>query len=391
MSATRMHDSIARQAVLYMALELSQSTWKLGFATGLGQEARQRDIPAIAMARLEQEMAAAKERFNLPPEAPVVSCYEAGRDGFWLHRCLLSLGVANEVVDSSSIEVDRRQRRAKTDRIDVKKLLKMLIRYRQGEQDVWRTVRAPSVEEEDARQLHRELETLHREQTSHINRIKGLLSSCGETLEVDRNLPKRLKTLRLWDGSPLPADLYARLLREFQRMQMVNRQIRHLQQQRARRIRKVGNDPAMAQVRKLMRLKGIGVNSSWLYVREVFGWRKIKNRRQVGAIVGLTGNPYRSGTVDHEQGISKAGNRRMRAMAIEIAWFWLRFQPRSALSCWYEQRFAHGGKRLRRVGIVAVARKLLVALWKYLETGVPPEGAELSEWQSKLHYTPSLL
>jgi transposase len=147
----------------------------------------------------------------------------------------------------------------------------------------------------------------------------------------------------------------------------------------------------VGQVRTLLRLKGIGVNSSWLYVREVFGWRQIKNRRQLGALVGLTGSPYRSGTLDHEQGISKAGNRRMRAMAIEIAWGWLHFQPQSALSRWYERRFAHGGKRLRRIGIVALARKLLVALWKYLETGVPPEGAELGDWQSKLHYTPSLL
>jgi len=375
---------------LYMALELSEKTWKLGFTTGLGQEPRERDIPARAVVLVEREIAAAKERFGLPPETPAVSCYEAGRDSFWLHRCLLSLGVVNEVVDSSSIEVDRRKRRAKTDRLDVKKLLKMLVRYQQGERDVWRTVRAPTVEEEDARQLHRELETLRAEQTSHTNRIKGLLSSCGATLEVDRNLPKRLKEMRLWDGSPLPADLHARLLREFERMQVVNRQIRHLEQERARRIRKREKDPAMAQVRKLLGLKGIGVNSSWLYVREVFGWREIKNRRQLGAIVGLVGSPYCSGEVNHEQGISKAGNRRMRAMAIEIAWGWLRFQPTSALSRWYERRFAHGGKRLRRIGIVALARKLLVALWQYLETGVPPEGAELSNWQSKLHYTPAL-
>jgi transposase len=157
-----------------------------------------RDVPARAVLVLEQEIKAAKERLGLPPETPVVSCYEAGRDGFWLHRCLASLGVANVVVDSSSIEIDRRQRRAKTDRIDVKKLLKMLVRYRQGESDVWRTVRAPSVEEEDARQLHREFETLRAEQTSHSNRIKGLLASCGETLEVDRLLSKRLKKLRLY-------------------------------------------------------------------------------------------------------------------------------------------------------------------------------------------------
>jgi transposase len=294
------------------------------------------------------------------------------------------------VVDSSSIQVDRRQRRAKTDRLDVQKLLKMLVRYEQGEGDVWRVVRVPSVAEEEARQLHRELEVLHREQTSHSNRIKGLLACCGVTLEVNRHLAKRLKELRLWDGSGLPVDLHARLLREFARMQVVNRQIRVLEKERARRIRREEKDPAVAQVRTLLRLKGIGVNSSWLYVREVFGWRGIKNRRQIGAIVGLTGSPYRSGSLDHEQGISKAGNRRMRAMAIEIAWGWLHFQSQSALSRWYEERFAHGGKRLRRIGIVALARKLLVALWKYLETGVPPEGAELSDWQSKLRYTLTL-
>jgi transposase len=390
MSATRMNDSIAQQGVLYMALELSETTWKLGFTTGLGQEPRLRDIPARAVAVLEAEIRAAKERFGLPPDARVVSCYEAGRDGFWLHRSLVSLGVSNEVVDSSSIEVDRRKRRAKTDRLDVKKLLKMLVRYDQGERDVWRVVRVPTVDVEDARQLHRELETLHHEQTSHSNRIKGLLSSCGIKLEVDRQLPKRLKNLRLWDGSKLPADLHGRLLREFERMQTVNRQIRALEQERVRRIRRGDKDPAVAQVRMLLRLKGIGVNSSCLYVREVFGWRGIKNRRQIGAIVGLTGSPYRSGNIDHEQGISKAGNRRMRAMAIEIAWGWLHFQPQSALSRWYERRFAHGGGRLRRIGIVALARKLLVELWKYLETGVPPEGAELGDWKTKLHYTASL-
>jgi transposase len=378
------------QAVLYMALELGEKTWKVGFTTGLGQPPRQREMPARAVVLLKEEIRTAKERFGLPGETPVVSCYEAGRDGFWLHRWLLSIGVDSQVVDSSSIQVDRRERRAKTDRLDLKRLLTMLVRYYQGEGDVWRVVRVPSVEEEDARQLHRELETLRWEQTAHRNRIQGLLSSCGVTLAVDRHLPKRLKELRLWDGSGLPRDLHQRLLREFERMQVVNGQIRQVEKERARRIRQEEKDPSVAQVRRLMGLKGIGVNSAWLYVREVFGWRQMKNRRQVGAIVGLVGSPYRSGDVNHEQGISKAGNRRMRAMAIEIAWGWLRFQPNSALSRWYERRFAHGGKRLRRIGIVALARKLLVALWKYLETGVPPAGAELSDWQSKLPYTPSL-
>ena len=391
MSATRTNDSSKRQAVLYMALELGEKTWKVGFSMGLGQPPRQREIPGRAVMLLEEEIRAAKERFGLPAQTPVVSCCEAGRDGFWLHRWLGSIGVESAVVDSSSIQVDRRQRRAKTDRLDLKRLLTMLVRYYQGERDVWRVVRVASVEQEDARQLHRELQTLRGEQTAHSNRIKGLLSSCGVTLEVDRHLPKRLKELRLWDGLALPSDLHQRLLREFERMRVVNRQIRQLEKERARRIRQEEKAPAVAQVRTLMGLKGIGVNSAWLYVREVFGWREIKNRRQVGAIVGLVGSPYRSGDVNHEQGISKAGNRRMRAMAIEIAWGWLRFQPSSALSRWYERRFAHGGKRLRRIGIVALARKLLVALWKYLETGEPPADAELSDWKKKMHYTPSLV
>lgn len=390
MSATRRSDCNKPQTVLYMALELGEMGWKLGFTTGLGQEPRVRDIPAKTVPCLKQEIRAAKERFGLPLKTRVTSCYEAGRDGFWLHRCLLAMGVESVIVDSSSIEIDRRRRRVKTDGMDVRKLLKMLVRYGQGEKDVWRTVRAPSVEEEDARQLHRELETLRHEQTSHTNRIKGLLSSCGVTLEVDRFLPKRLKTLRLWDGSALPAELHHRLLREFERMQMVNRQIRQLEQERAKHIRQKEKDPAVAKVRTLLQLKGIGVNSAWLYVREVFGWRKIENRRQVGSIVGLVGSPYQSGNLNHEQGISKAGNRRMRAMAVEIAWGWLRYQPQSDLSKWYERRFAHGGKRLRRIGIVAVARKLLVALWRYLESGVPPSGAEVTTWKSKLHYTLSL-
>jgi transposase len=375
---------------LYLAFELGEKKWKLGFTTGLGQRPRERDILARDRAGLEVEIASAKERFGLPADARVVCCYEAGRDGFWLHRYLLDRGAENVIVESSSIHVDRRQRRAKTDRLDVLKLLKMLIRSHLGEDDVWSVVRAPSPEEEDSRQLHREMETLKKEQTMHGNRIKGLLAAQGVVMDVDRNFPKRLKAVRLWDGSPLPADLRDRLLREFARMQMANRQIRQLEQDRARRIRKNDEDRGVQQTRQLMRLGGIGVNSSWLYAREVFAWRAIRNRRQLGALVGLTGSPYRSGDYDHEQGISKAGNRRMRAMTIEIAWGWLRYQPHSELTLWYERRFGRGNKRLRRIGIVALARKLLIALWRYLETGVPPKGATLADWQTKCYYTVSL-
>lgn len=391
MTTVRKDDSSTPAAVLYMAFELAESKWKLGFTTGLGKKPREREIEARALACVEQEIQAAKERFGLPADATVVSCYEAGRDGFWLHRYLLSLGVANSIVESSSIEVNRRLRRAKTDRLDLRKLVKMLVRWHGGERDVWGVVNVPTPEAEDARQLHRELDTLRAEQTSHINRIKGLLAASGLTVIVDRHLPTRLKKLRLWDGSPLATDLHRRLLREFERMQMLNRQIRELEKERAQRVRKDDADVGVVQTRQLLKLKAIGVNSAWLYSREFFAWRKIRNRREVGSLAGLTGSPYRSGTVDHELGISKAGNRRVLAMSIEIAWGWVRLQRQSALSRWYETRFAHGGKRLRRIGIVAMARKLLVALWKYLESGVPPAGAELVAWEKKIYdHTPSL-
>jgi len=387
MSATRTNDCTMSPSTLYLAFELGERTWKLGFSTGLGRPPRLREITARDMEALQHEVSAAKWRFGLRAQTPVLSCYEAGREGFWLHRWLLSQGVENQVVDSASIEVKRRKRRVKTDRMDAAKLLKLLVRWRQGERDAWSVVRVPSVEEEDARQLHRELEALRAEQTAHSNCIQGLLATHGITLPVDRRFPKRLSGVRQWDGRPLPTDLYRRLLREFERMQVVNRQVRELEQERARRIRKEDRSPAVQQVRQLMQLSAIADNSAWLFVHEIFAWRKIKNRRELGALVGLVGSPYQSGDVEHDQGISKSGNRRMRAMAIEIAWCWVRFQPQSALSQWYLQRFARGGKRMRRIGIVALARKLLVGLWRYLETGVPPAGAEVSDWRKKIHYT----
>ena len=390
MSATHKNNSSTLDTVLYMAMELSENQWKLAFSTAAAQKPRQREIPARDVAGLRTEIAAAKERFDLPGETRVVSCYEAGRDGFWLHRFLVAAGVANQVVDSSSILVERRGRRAKTDRLDAEKLLAMLIRSHQGEPHVWRVVNVPSMEEENGRQLHRELETLKGEQVAHGNRIKGLLAGCGLTVTVTRHLPKWLKHVRMWDGAELPAELKARVLREFERMQAVNRQIRELEKERVRRIRTDDKDEGILKMRKLLGLRGIGLNSSWLYVREVFGWRKIKNRRQMGSIVGLTPTPYASGESSREQGISRAGNRRMRRMSVEIAWGWLRFQPESELSLWYQRRFGRGSKRLRRIGIVAMTRKLVVALWKYVERDEVPKGAVLTDWKEKTHYTLSL-
>jgi transposase len=361
---------------LYLAFELGVKEWKLGFTVGLGQRPRVRAIDGGDLSALESEIMKAKKRFGLQVDAPVMSCYEAGRDGFWLHRYLVAATITNLVVDSSSIEVKRRARRVKTDRLDVQKLLTMLIRYDAGEKRVWSVVHVPTTEAEDKRHLHRQLSTLKADRTRHTNRIKGLLYGQGVRIPVKEGFLEALSTAHLWDGSPLPAMLRARLQREYAAWCFVDQQIRELEAERAELIRD-SKDPNVEQVRQLLRLRGIGPNSAWLFVMEFFGWRDFRNRREVGALAGLTSTPYLSGEETQEQGISKAGNRPVRSIAIEIAWAWLRFQPQSELSRWYQDRFAHGGKRLRKIGIVALARKLLIALWRYLETGVLPEGAQV--------------
>jgi transposase len=361
---------------LYIACELSNKKWKLGFTIGLGQKPRERSVGAGDLLALEEEIRLAKKRFGLPANARVLSCYEAGRDGFWIHRYLLAQGIENLVVDAASIEVPRRARRAKTDRMDVGKLLTMLIRYDCGEKRAWSVVKVPSVEAEDKRHLHRELTTLKTDRTRHINRIKGLLVGQGVRLPVGGDFLDRLQDVRLWDGSPLPSGLRARVTQEYAGLQFVQQQIKALEAERRQMIR-TSDDPSVEKVRWLMRLKGIGENSAWLFVMEFFDWREFRNRREVGALAGLTPTPYQSGDESREQGISKAGNRPIRAMAIEIAWGWLRHQPQSELSRWYQERFGHGSKRVRKIGIVALARKLLIAWWRYLELGEIPVGAQL--------------
>src|ERR1700676_2360656 len=386
MTATlcQVNDPANNSQVLYLAFELGWSEWKLAFTTGFGQAARLRSLGARNLAGLQEEIAAAKKRFGLPADAPVRSCYEAGRDGFWLHRYLTEHGIANLIVDSASIEVNRRQRRVKNDRLDAEKLARMLMRYHNGETKVWGIVRVPGVVDEDQRQLHRDLLELKAERTQHVNRIEGLLASVGLAATVDAKFPERLPQWKIWNGTAVPASLQQRLLREFARWEFVDRQVKDVENERARKVRTSSEEP-IRKVRKLLELRGIGFNSAGLYVMEVFGWREIRNRRELGALAGLTPTPYQSGDSDREQGISKAGNRRLRVMAVEIAWCWLRYQPNSRLSLWYQQRFAAGKSRQRRIGIVALARKLLVALWRYVEHGVVPEGAGTVPWQEKGH------
>ena len=376
--ATRNAQDTTSEGTLFVAFELSEKTWKLGFTTGHGQKPRERAVTARDQKRVLDDIAQAKRRFDLPETAPVVSCYEAGREGFWLHRFLEAHGITNHVVDSSAIAVSRRQRRAKSDGLDVRKLLNMLIRYEQGERQVWQVVHVPSVEAEDQRHLHRDLETLKRERASTTARIKGLLSSQGIQVTSLTKLPEQLDAMRLWDGSPMPPGLRQRVLRVYAHHQFLSEQIAEVEAER-RALLHDSTDASIDKIRQLMLLKGIGINGSWLLVMEFFGWRAFKNRREVGGLAGFTPTPYQSGESAREQGISKSGNRHVRWMTTELAWSWLRFQPESALSVWFRERFGSGGKRLRRIGIVAVARKLLIALWRFLETGVLPEGAVLKE------------
>ena len=263
----------------------------------------------------------------------------------------------------------------KTDRIDVGKLLNMLIRYHGGEEKVWSVVHVPSVEEEDMRHLHRQMCKFKVDRTRHRCRIEGVLASQGVKVPMHADFLDKLEAVRTWDGRRLPAGVCARVKREYAALQYVAEQIKNLEKERKELIEE-SEHPSVVQVRQLMMLRAIGPNSAWLFVMEFFGWRQFRNRREVGALAGLTPTPYQSGGESREQGISKAGNRWVRGMAIEIAWCWLRYQPDSELTHWFYERFS-GSKRTRKIGIVAVARRLMVALWRYLEMGEIPAGAEL--------------
>jgi len=364
----------AKQATdrqLFIAFELAQRHWRLAFGDGVGR-ARLVTLEAGDQVAVKEAIAKARIHFGLDEAAAVVSCYEAGRDGFWLHRWLLECGVENLIVDSGSIEVNRRQRRAKTDRLDALKLLSMLMRYMGGERRVWTVLHVPTTEQEDARRPHRERERLERERLAHSNRIRGLLMLHNIRVKTIGGAKwcQRLAALR----GHLPAQLWAELGRESERLRLVVEQLRVLEAERAQSL--IQADPAREKTVKLLELVSIGPTSAWVLAREVF-WRTLRNRREVAHCAGLAPMPYASGESAHEQGISKAGNRRVRVLTVQLAWCWLRYQPQSALAQWFNVRFAGGGSRIRRIGIVALARRLLIALWRYVEYGVIPEGATL--------------
>jgi transposase len=363
-------EDTAIQGELYMSFELGDKQWKLTLSdcrrgpSRYGVDAGDKEAVLNCIRK-------AKERCKLEPQAKVHSCYEAGRDGWWLHRWLIEQGIDNIVVDSASIEVNRRARRAKTDRLDGDKLLSMLLRHRGGER-VWSVLHEPTPEQEDARRRDRELARLSKERTQHTNRISSLL--------VLHNLRPHIVIggrdwARWWaaQGTMLLPQQRAEIERESARLALIKQQIKALEAAQREEV-EAGKQPLVAQ---LIQLRAIGIKGAWLLDKELFGWRRFANRRQLAGCLGLAPTPYDSGDSQIEQGISKAGNKRVRALLVELAWGWLRLQPDSALTQWFNRRFAGSGKRMRRVGIVAVARRLAIGLWRYVQHGEIPAGAVL--------------
>ncbi|MGH7695649.1 MAG: IS110 family transposase [Gemmatimonadaceae bacterium] len=363
-------------STLHVALDLGNRTWCLACARGVADPPRLRTLPARDLTRLHDELTLARRQLGLAAEAPVLLCYEAGRDGFWLYRACTAAGITAVVVDSSSIEVSRRARRAKTDRLDATALLRLLFRHAAGERGQWRVLHVPTVEEEDRRHAHRELARLTRERTRGVNQIKGLLAAHGIRLTTLQALPDQLTRLTQWDGQPLPAGVRDRLLTTWARLRLILTQRNALVRARRAWLAQA-NDPAIGMVRQLLRVRGVGEMSAWLLTMELFSWRRFRNRREVAGILGLGATPHSSGDRRRELGIGKGGSALLRGLALELAWCWLRYQPRSALSQWYRTRFAAGGSRQRRIGIVALARRLMIALWRYVETGQVPAGATM--------------
>mgnify|MGYP003576454833 CR=1 FL=1 len=368
------HRPESTAAALYVAVELSAKEWLLTMSVATDAKRQRARVRPGDREGLERVLGTAKARFGVAPTAAVRSCYEAGRDGFWPHRLLATLGVTNLVVDSSSIEVSRRARRAKTDRLDGEKLLRLLLRHWGGERDMWHVVHVPSREVEDARHASRGLTTLQAERTRYRNRIHSLLALHGAgRLRLDAQFPARLVHATDWADAPLPPGVQARALETWRLLQAVE-----AERQRARRLERsqVRASAPATPAQRLAQLRGVAARGATVLADELFS-RRLRNRREVGGLTGLVSTPYASGKTRMDQGLARSGLPAVRRIAVEMAWAWVRYQRPSALTHWYLERVGRGGPVTRRIGIVALARRLMIALWRYVAHGVVPEGALL--------------
>ena len=363
---------------IFVSLELSRSSWLVtSLSPGGGDKMSKHSVRSGDIAGLLDHFTKLREKAHARAGAsfPIIAIQEAGLDGFWVHRVLERAGIESHVVDAASILTSRRRRRAKTDRIDGEALLRTLLAYKRGEPRVCTMVRAPSPEEEDRRRLCRERKTLVAERVAHVNRIKGVLFAQGisgyEPLRSDRR--SRLEALRTGDGRPLPPYLKAQIGRELDRLELLLEQLKAVEAER-NALLALANDVAPIAVQALAGLRGIGPEFTAVLWSECL-FRSFRNRRQVAAYAGLAPTPWQSGSVQHEQGVSKSGNPRLRSTMVQLAWLWLRHQPTSELSLWFRERVKRNNGRSKKTTIVALARKLLVALWKFSSSGVVIEGA----------------
>lgn len=367
---------------IFVSLELSRSTWLVtSLSPGNGEKMSRHSVRGGDLSGLLERFASLRKRASVRTGKlfPLVVVQEAGLDGFWLHRALEKEGIESHVVDAASVAISRRRRRAKTDRIDGESLVRTLLAYKRGEPRVCAMVRVPTPEEEDRRRLCRELKSLIGERVRHANRVRGVLFAQG-VADYDPRRPDRrvrLDALRTGDGRPLPRHLKAMIMRELDVLDLLDAQINQVRAERdALVMTEAEADPGRAIVASLLTLKGIGPGFAGVLWSEGL-FRHFDNRRQLSAYAGLAPTPWQSGSVNHEQGVSKAGNPRLRAILVEMAWLWLRHQSGSALARWYHDRVRRSGGRIKKVAIVALARKLLVALWKYVTAGVIIEGAAM--------------
>jgi len=365
-------------AAIFVSLELSRSTWLItSLVPGGGDKMSKHLARSGDIAELMTHLAKLRDKAHARSGAsfPIIAIQEAGLDGFWVHRVLERAGIESHVVDAASVLTSRRRRRAKTDRIDGEALLRTLLAYKRGEPRVCAMVRAPSPEEEDRRRLCRERKTLVAERVAHVNRIKGLLFAQGiadyEPLRGDRR--RRLEALSTGDGRPLPPYLKAQIGRELDRLELLLEQIKAVEAERNALLEPT-NDALSTAAQALAGLRGIGPEFTAMLWSECL-FRSFRNRRQIAAYAGLAPTPWQSGSVQHEQGVSKSGNPRLRSTMIQLAWLWLRHQPTSELSLWFRERVTRDSGRGKKTAIVALARKLLVALWKFSSSGVVIEGA----------------
>ena len=368
-------------AAIFVSLELSRSNWLItSLSPGNGEKMSKHGVEAGDMAALLGRFAELQRKAlaRTGKSYPIITIHEAGLDGFWLHRALQQEGIESHVVDAASIAAPRRRRRAKTDKIDGEALLRALLAYKRGEPRVCSMVVAPTPEEEDRRRLCRERQVLIEERIDHVNRIKGLLFAQGiaNYAPLRRNRRAQLEALRTGDGRALPEHVKAQIGRELDRLELLLAQIKAVEAERNAMLAamvKVSDEAQPSHpLAMLLGVKGIGVEFAATLWLECF-YRTFANRRQLAAYAGLAATPWQSGAVVHEQGVSKAGNPRVRTKLVQLAWLWLRHQPQSALARWFRAKSQRG----RKIAIVALARKLLVALWKYVSAGVVIEGATL--------------